>query len=117
MEIKAKTIDAKGIKYSLVEGDKPNGMASQREIARAYLYIMHNALHQEPFGLLEDVYVTENKRGKGLGTQLVQQVIQAAKEQGCYKLIATSRKSRSQVHQMYNKLGFQERGLEFRLDF
>ena len=117
MEIKAKTIDAKGIKYSIVEGDKPNGMASQREVARAYLYIMHNDLHQEPFGLLEDVYVAENKRGKGLGTQLVQQVIQAAKEQGCYKLIATSRKSRPQVHQMYNRLGFQERGLEFRLDF
>lgn len=109
MEIKTNTVEAKGIKFSLVESD--------REIARAYLYLMHNELHQEPFGLLEDVYVAEDSRGKGLGTELVKKVIQAAKEQGCYKLIATSRKSRLQVHQLYKRLGFQERGLEFRIDF
>lgn len=109
MEIKTNTVEVKGIKFSFVEGD--------REIARAYLYLMHNDLHQEPFGLLEDVYVAEDIRGKSLGTQLVKQVIQAAKEQGCYKLIATSRKPRSQVHQLYKRLGFQEYGLEFRIDF
>ena len=109
MEIKTNTVEAKGIKFSLVESD--------REIARAYLYLMHNDLHQEPFGLLEDVYVAEDIRGEGLGTQLVKKVIQTAKEQGCYKLIATSRKSRSQVHQLYKRLGFQEHGLEFRIDF
>ncbi|VEP17589.1 GCN5 family acetyltransferase [Hyella patelloides LEGE 07179] len=109
MEITTNTVSAKGIKFSLVESD--------REIARAYLYLMHNDLHQEPFGLLEDVYVAEDNRGRGLGTQLVKQVIQEAREQGCYKLIATSRKSRSKVHQLYTRLGFQEHGLEFRIDF
>ena len=109
MEIKTNTVSAKGIKFSIVE--------NKQEIARAYLYLMHNDLHQEPFGLLEDVYVAEDNRGKGLGTQLVKQVIQAAKEQGCYKLIATSRKSRPKVHQLYKRLGFQEHGLEFRIDF
>lgn len=49
MEVKAKTLDAQGIKFSLVECD----------------------------------------RGRGLGTQLVEQVIEAAKEQGCYKLIVS----------------------------
>jgi GNAT superfamily N-acetyltransferase len=78
---------------------------------------MHNDFHQEPFGLMEDVYVAESQRGKGLGTKLVMEVIKAAQEQGCYKLIATSRKSRPQVHQLYKKLGFEERGLEFRLSF
>ncbi len=109
MKVKAQTVNAKGIKFSLVE--------EESEIARAYLYIMHNDLHREPFGLLEDVYVAENHRGRGLGTQVIEQAIEAAKEQGCYKLIATSRKSRPQVHQLYQKLGFHERGLEFRLDF
>ncbi len=109
MKVNTETITAKGIKFSLVEGE--------REIARAYLYLMYNDLHKEPFGLVEDVYVAESHRGKGLGTKLVQQVIQAAQEQGCYKLIATSRTSRSKVHQLYRRLGFQERGLEFRIDF
>ena len=108
MEITTNIVNAKGIKFSIKE--------RQQEIARAYLYLMHNDLHSEPFGLLEDVYVDESQRSKGLGTKLVKEVVQTAKEQGCYKLIATSRSSRTQVHQLYKRLGFIERGLEFRID-
>lgn len=108
MEIQSQAVKAEGIKFSIAE--------TEAEVARAYLYLMHNSLHQEPFGLLEDVYVAENYRGKGLGTKLVRQVIQTAKERGCYKLIATSRTSRSKVHKLYKELGFKERGREFRID-
>ena len=108
-QIKAQTVEAKGIRFSAVEGE--------REIARAYLYLMYNDLHAEPFGLLEDVYVEDSQRGKGLGTKLVERVIAEANERGCYKLVATSRKSRPKVHQLYQRLGFEERGLEFRIDF
>jgi len=109
MNIQTEVIKAEGIKFSYVEG--------VQEVARAYLYLMHNDLHQEPFGLLEDVYVSETQRGTGIGTKIVQQVIKTAKQRGCYKLIATSRTSRSRVHQLYKKIGFTERGLEFRIDF
>ena len=109
VEIKAETVEAKGIKFSILE--------AEREIARAYIYVMHNDLHSEPFALLEDVYVAESQRGTGLGTKLVKQAIAKARELGCYKLVATSRKSRPRVHQLYLKLGFEERGLEFRIDF
>lgn len=108
MQIQTKFIKAEGIKFFLIE--------AEQEIARAYLYLMHNSLHQEPFGLLEDVYIAENQRGKGTGTKIIRQVIQTAREKGCYKLIATSRSSRPKVHQLYIKLGFIERGLEFRMD-
>ena len=101
-------VTARGIKFAL--------LADKLEIARAYLYIMHNELHAEPFGLLEDVYVHENYRGSGLGTKLVKRVIAAAQEQNCYKLIATSRKSRPMVHRLYERLGFEARGFEFRID-
>jgi GNAT superfamily N-acetyltransferase len=109
MQINTETLTTKGIKFSLMENNQ--------EVARAYLYLMHNDLHPEAFGMLEDVYVAENQRGKGLGTQLVQQAIKTAQEQGCYKLIATSRTSRTKVHQLYERLGFQKKGLEFRIDF
>ena len=49
MEIKSRKIDSYGIRLSVVEDEK--------EIARAYLYIMRNDLHDEPFGLMEDVFV------------------------------------------------------------
>ena len=108
MKITANEVKARGIKFTLIE--------NELEVARAYLYLMHNDLHLEPFGLLEDVYVIENKRGEGLGTELVNRVIETAKKQGCYKLIATSRKSRPKVHQLYKRLSFEEHGLEFRIN-
>ena len=107
-EIKVKSVKAKGIKFSIVE--------NEQQVARAYLYVMHNELHQEPFGLLEDVYVDENCRGLGWGTKLIQQVVVTASQEGCYKLIATSRTSRPKVHQLYEKLGFEIKGLEFRMN-
>jgi GNAT superfamily N-acetyltransferase len=100
---------AEGIRFS-VRG--PEG-----ELGRAYLYIMRNDLHEAPFGLLEDVYIEESQRGKGLGTSLVRKVIAAAEEANCYKLIATSRMSRPRVHELYESLGFQRHGLEFRMNF
>lgn len=87
-----------------------------REVARAHLYLMGNDLHDEPFGLLEDVFVDESQRGKGLGTALIEEVIAAARKAGCYKLIATSRLQRTEVHQLYERLGFASYGIEFRMN-
>jgi GNAT superfamily N-acetyltransferase len=109
LKIERESRPARGIRFS-ISGERG-------EIARAYLYVMTNDLHAEPFGLLEDVYVDESQRGSGLGTALVREVIAAAREAGCYKLIATSRASRPRVHELYERLGFTNYGLEFRLSF
>jgi GNAT superfamily N-acetyltransferase len=109
MTIDREECAAKGIRFSISDGG--------REIARAYLYLMTNDLHDAPFGLLEDVYVDESQRGSGLGTTLVKAVVAAAEEAGCYKLIATSRTSRPRVHELYERLGFERHGLEFRMSF
>ncbi len=53
---------------------------------------------------------------KVLGSKLVEKVIEIAKESSCYKLIATSRISRPKVHKLYQRLGFSQHGVEFRLD-
>jgi len=90
---------------------------SGQEVARAFLYIMHNDLHERSFALLEDVFVKESERGKGYGKKIIIQAIEEAKSQDCYKLIATSRYQRAAVHQMYLKLGFKDWGHEFRLEF
>jgi GNAT superfamily N-acetyltransferase len=100
---------ATGIRFSVSDAG--------REIARAYLYVMTNDLHKAPFGLLEDVYVDELQRGGGLGSALVKEVIAAARDAGCYKLIATSRSSRPKVHELYERLGFEKHGVEFRMNF
>lgn len=108
MRIERREHPARGIRFSISD--------DTREIARAYLYVLHNDLHTTPFGLLEDVYVHETQRGSGLGTALVRAVIAAAREASCYKLVATSRASRPNVHDLYERLGFERYGLEFRMN-
>ena len=109
MNIERQVRTAEGIRFSVSKDGS--------EVGRAYLYVMHNDLHHEPFGLLEDVFVDESQRGAGVGTKLVREVSRAAKEAGCYKLIATSRTSRPKVHELYRRLGFSDHGLEFRMNF
>ena len=108
VDFERSTVEANGIRISVLNDGA--------EIGRAYLYLMYNDLHNQPFGLMEDVYVDEAYRGKGVGSTLVQQVIQSAKEKNCYKLIATSRTSRPKVHELYQRLGFTQYGVEFRID-
>lgn len=100
---------SKSVRLSLKEEGK--------EIARAFLYLINNDLHAQPYALLEDVFVQEEFRGQGNGVKIVQAAIEEARKQGCYKLIGTSRHSREKVHLFYKKLGFYEQGLEFRMDF
>ncbi|OGI74361.1 hypothetical protein A2737_01845 [Candidatus Nomurabacteria bacterium RIFCSPHIGHO2_01_FULL_41_71] len=81
----------------------------------AYLYIIFNEQGKGPYGFLEDVFVNEENRGKGIGTQLVQAVIAEAKKIKCYKIVGTSRYERPEVHAMYTKLGFKDYGKEFKM--
>jgi len=106
-KIDKKSVKAEGIKF-FVEKDG-------KEVARAFLYIMKNDLHKEPFGFLEDLFVDEQLRGQGVGTELLNMVIAEAKKIGCYKLIANSRHERENVHKMYEKAGFENFGIEFKM--
>lgn len=90
-----------------------------REVGRAYLYILKNNLHDAPFGLLEDVFVDEQYRSQGIASELIAAVIERARNESCYKLLATSRNdgTRLDVHTWYKRLGFREYGTEFRINF
>ena len=87
-----------------------------REIGRCRIYLIRNDLHESPYALLEDVFVDENHRNKGIGGLLVREVVNLARFYGCYKIIATSRFERESVHKFYVKNGFRKYGYEFRLD-
>lgn len=110
MDIQTKEVSSTGIKLYV---NDENGM----EIARVFLYIMHNELHERPFGLMEDIFVIERFRSQGLGGKIIRAVVEEAKKRNCYKLIGNSRFSREKVHEFYEKKGFYKRGYEFRVDF
>ena len=96
------------IRLSAHEGDE--------ELGAMYLYLIRNDSHKEPYALLEDLLVKEEHRGKGIGTAIVKEAIAEAERLGCYKVLATSRASRREVHRFYERLGMKKYGLEFRMD-
>ena len=108
-KINREKVESYGIKF-FIESDG-------KEIARAFLYIMHNGLKKEPFGLLEDIYVDEQLRGQGTGSQLLNMVVSEAKKIGCYKLVATSRYKKDNIHDWYIRTGFEDFGKEFKMYF
>ncbi len=112
----AKYMEARVVK---THGVRLAAFRDEQEVGRAWLYLLHNDLHTEPFGLLEDVWVDEKYRSEGIGGELVGVVIDRARAEGCYKLIATSRDdgTRDAVHAWYKRLGFEEWGTEFRMNF
>ena len=87
-----------------------------KEIARVWIYYIHNDLHPQQYALIEDLFVEEKFRGKSLGSTLMKAAITEAKKEGCYKVLASSRYAREKVHDFYQKLGFKDYGKEFRLD-
>lgn len=111
MTMETRDVPGYGIRFSITK----EGI----EAAHAYLYLLKNDLHDQAFGLLEDLHVDEGQRSGGIGSELLKAVIERAQAEKCYKLIATSRNdgSRTAVHEWYTRLGFQDYGKEFRMDF
>lgn len=108
MTVNRNSVQAHGFRFSVEHDD--------REVAHAYLYIMSNEAQPVPFGLMDDVIVDVSVRGQGIGTELVDAVIEAAKAEHCYKLLGISRDSRPEIDELYRRRGFFERGTEFRID-
>lgn len=88
-----------------------------KEVGHVYVYMLFNDLHEHPFGLAEDLFVDEKHRGSGLGSTLLEEAVTVAKEQKCYKLLCTSRHERMYLHEWYEKHGFKNHGIEFRMNF
>lgn len=110
MEIKEiESVDSVSIKLIVEEDGEMQGWC--------YIYVLKNDLHDKPFALLENVYIDEKHRSRGLGKQLVGRAVEVAEAKGCYKIIGTSRHEKPGVHRFYENLGFRNHGLEFRIDF
>ncbi|WP_420320653.1 GNAT family N-acetyltransferase [Flagellimonas sp.] len=69
-------------------------------------------------GMVEDVVVDENSRGKGLGRKLMEELLQIAEQKGLTEVLLFSGNHRQSAIRLYTKLGFvkSESGL-YRLKF
>ncbi len=72
--------------------------------------IIHNG---SKVGHIEDLVVSKEHRGKGIGKELLKYCIDIAKKHGCYKVILDCDESNINF---YNKCGFRQKGVCMRLD-
>lgn len=108
MNVKTKNLKSEAIKVVLEE----NG----GEIGRGYIFFMFNELHNKPFAYIEDVFIEEKYRGQKLSKKIFDKIIELCKEKDCYKIVATSRFEREELHNYYEKLGFEKKSYGFRMD-
>ena len=82
----------------------------------AFIFYHPAPMYGRPYAMLEDMVVDERVRGKGVGSNLMEKVIELAGKRRCYKIIFNSGFDREKIHQFYEKIGFKKWGLEFRMD-
>jgi len=81
------------------------------------LLIMNNLAHMgSSSAIVEDVVVSKNHQGQGIGQMMMLHAMELARNAQCYKLILSSNHKRQRAHDFYRKLGFSEHGLSFHVD-
>ena len=98
-----------GIRISVAQTDGT-------EIGHVYVFFITNDSHKKPYALVEDLCVLPEARSQGVGNTLLSDAIAIAREHECYKVLATSRTERDEVHTWYVRKGFEKFGYEFRMD-
>ncbi|CAM5434974.1 acetyltransferase [Streptomyces spiroverticillatus] len=69
-------------------------------------YIPGLGRHGQERALLEAVRVRADRRGEGLGRELLTRAVDRARSRGCTLVQLTSNKSRTRAHGFYASLGF-----------
>jgi GNAT superfamily N-acetyltransferase len=81
------------------------------------LLIMDNLAHMgAPSGVVEDVVVHRDWRGKGVGKQMLHFAMDRCREMSCYKLALSSNLKRKAAHRFYDGLRFQRHGYGFAVE-
>ena len=100
----------KKINESIFSSDEVDGIvALEKGNVLGYASIHYIKKITRKTGIIEDVVVQENQRGKGIGKLLVNTLIEKAKKNNCDKIILSSSEKNLKF---YQKLGFQKNEFE-----
>ena len=100
----------KKINESIFSSDEVDGIVALEDgSVLGYASIHYIKKITRKSGIIEDVVVKENQRGKGIGKLLVNNLIEKAKKNNCDKIILSSSEKNLKF---YEKLGFQKNEFE-----
>lgn len=85
---------------------------NERVIIGAGTIFRLQKLHNNPVGQIEDLFVTEKHRNKGIGKMILNKLVDVGLyEMGCYKIVL---KSKKENFEYYTQNGFQPAGVEMK---
>ncbi|HSB03247.1 MAG TPA: GNAT family N-acetyltransferase [Anaerolineales bacterium] len=73
--------------------------------------------HGKPFAIIENVITDNDYRRRGIGKKVIENAVQYAKENNCYKVVLLSSMRRIESHEFYESIGFNgssKKGFEIR---
>lgn len=81
------------------------------------LIIIENLGHSGlRIAIAENVIVSPEHRGEGVGAALMRHSKNQANQENCYKLMLSSNEKRIDAHRFYKKLGFKQHGISFLIE-
>ncbi len=89
-----------------------------REVVGTFtLLIVDNLAHRgAPSGLVEDVAVSVEHQGRGVGKRMMRFALDRCREAGCYKMALSSNVRRLAAHRFFESLGFIKHGYSFLME-
>jgi N-acetylglutamate synthase-like GNAT family acetyltransferase len=90
----------------------------EKVIGTFALLIMDNlAHHGASSGVVEDVAVSSDCQGQGVGKQMMAYAMKECQKAGCYKLSLSSNMKREDAHRFYEEIGFEKHGYSYLVRF
>ncbi|NLG78333.1 MAG: GNAT family N-acetyltransferase [Firmicutes bacterium] len=91
--------------------------ADGRVIGFLSYYIHPNLYHAGPTALIEELVVSGDMRGAGVGERLVVAAIEAAKRAGCQEISVSTMYKNERAQRFYRRLGFRDDALLLEIHF
>jgi len=89
----------------------------QKIVGTYELLIMDNlAKGGRKSGVVEDVAVSPQCRGQGIGRAMMRHAREQCQRAECYKFVLSSNLKRAGAHAFYESLGFEKHGFSFRVE-
>lgn len=73
-------------------------------------------LHRNPSAMIDELVVTKEYQGKGIGKQLVLATIERCKQLGCCEVEVSTEKTNVEARRFYKKCGFDKTEVLFEVD-
>ena len=78
--------------------------------------VRQTALHQSPSAMIEELVVTKEYQGTGIGKRLMLAAIEKCKQIGCCEIEVSTEGANVKARKFYEECEFEERGILFEME-